>query len=50
MLLAVITLRQIIEIIVVFTIVNGVILAPLVVAILGAFGERAENEPYRPRH
>ncbi len=50
MLLAVITLRQIIEIIVVFTVVNAVILAPAVVAVLGAFNERADNEPYRPRH
>ena len=50
MLIAVLTFRQIIELIVLITVVHAVLLAPLVVAIIGAFNERAENQPYRPRH
>lgn len=48
--LAILTFRQIIELLVLIVVVHAVILAPLVVAVLGAFGERAENKGLRPRH
>jgi hypothetical protein len=47
--LAVITLRQIIEIIVLFTIVNVVLLAPVVVALIGAYNERVQNRGSEPQ-
>ena len=50
MLLAILTFRQIIELIVLIVVVHAVLLAPLLVAVLGAFGERVQNEPYKPRH
>jgi hypothetical protein len=50
MLLAILTVRQIIELIVLITVVHAVLLAPLVVAVLGAFNERVQNEQYAPKH
>jgi hypothetical protein len=46
--LAVITLRQIIELIILIVVVHAVLLAPLVVAIIGAWGERVQNRDMRP--
>jgi hypothetical protein len=46
--LAVITLRQIIELILLIIVVHAIILAPLVVAIIGAWGERVQNRDMRP--
>jgi hypothetical protein len=47
--LAVITLRQIIILIVVITVVHVVLLAPLVVAIIGAWSDRVQNQGTRPK-
>jgi hypothetical protein len=47
--LAVITLRQIIELLVLIIIVHAVLLAPVVVAIIGAYGERVQNQANEPR-
>jgi hypothetical protein len=47
--LAVITLRQIIELLVLLIVVNAVLLAPAVIAIIGAFGERIQNQANEPR-
>jgi hypothetical protein len=48
--LAVITLRQIIELLVLIVIVHAILLAPLMVAILGAWGERVQNRDHQPRY
>jgi hypothetical protein len=47
--LAVITLRQIIELLVLIVVVHAVLLAPLIVAVIGAFGERVQNADAKPR-
>jgi|tagenome__1003787_1003787.scaffolds.fasta_scaffold14614716_2 hypothetical protein len=47
--LAVITGRQIIELLILIVVVHAVLLAPLVVAIIGAFSERIQNQQYEPR-
>lgn len=47
--LAVITFRQIVELLILIIVAHAVLLAPLMIAIIGAWGERGQNEPYRPR-
>jgi hypothetical protein len=49
MLLAAITVRQIIEIVVLFVVLNAVIVAPVIVAVIGALGERQQNQAHRPK-
>lgn len=47
--LAVITFRQIVELLILIVVVHAVLLAPLVVAVIGAFGERVQNADLKPR-
>jgi hypothetical protein len=48
-LVAVITVRQVIELVILFIVINVVVLLPLVVAVIAAFGERVQNQAHRPR-
>jgi hypothetical protein len=47
--LAVITFRQIVELLILIVVVHAVLLAPLMVAVIGAFGERVENTDLKPK-
>jgi hypothetical protein len=47
--LAVITFRQIVELLILIVVVHAVLLAPLMVAVLGAFGERVQNAELKPK-
>ncbi len=47
--LAVITFRQIVELLILIVVVHAVLLAPLMVAVIGAFGERVQNADLKPR-
>jgi hypothetical protein len=47
--LAVITLRQVIELLVLIVVVHAVLLGPVVVAVIGAYNERVQNQADPPR-
>ena len=47
--LAVITFRQIVELLILIVVVHAVLLAPLMVAVIGAFGERVQNADLKPK-
>jgi len=50
MLTAVITGQQILWLIIVIVVVHAIILAPVVVAAIGAMGERVQNLRQRPKY
>lgn len=47
--LAVITLRQVIELLVLIVVVHVVLLGPVVVAVIGAYNERIQNRADEPQ-
>lgn len=47
--LAAVTVKDIVLLLILLVVANGVLLAPLVVAIIGAWGERFENRDHRPQ-
>jgi hypothetical protein len=49
MLIAAVTFKQIVELLILIIIVHAVLLAPVMIAIIGAFGERLQNQDHQPR-
>jgi hypothetical protein len=47
--LAAVTLEQVVWMLILLIVVNGVILTPAIVAIIGAWGERVQNRNHRPQ-
>ena len=49
MLLAAVTLQQIVWLLILIVVVHAVILAPAIVAVIGAWSERVQNRDHRPQ-
>jgi hypothetical protein len=49
MLIAAVTFKQIVELLILIIIVHAVLLAPVMIAVIGAIGERLQNQDHQPR-